>query len=74
MPDRFAGMTAMSLRAEALAGVSDADKPDLRAAIVRRLDDLASAGPEGNGDVLAIKDAIDAAFPGEPYYFTLKFS
>jgi hypothetical protein len=74
MSGRFAGMSGMSLRDEALLGVPDAEKPDLRAALVSRLGDLASAGPEGNEEVLAIKDAIDAAFPGEPYYLALKFS
>lgn len=74
MSSRFAGMSGMSLRDEALRGVPDSEKPDLRAAIVSRLDGLNTAGQEGNAEVLALKEAIDTAFPGEPYYLTLKFS
>jgi len=71
---RFAGMNGISLRDEALRGVADGEKPDLRAAIVSRVDTLKGVGPEGNAEVLEIKDAIDAAFPGEPYFFALNYS
>lgn len=71
---RFAGMNGISLRDEALRGVADGEKPDLRAAIVSRVDTLKGVGLEGNAEVLAIKDAIDAAFPGEPYFLALNYS
>jgi hypothetical protein len=66
---RFAGMNGISLRNEALRGVADSEKPDLRAATASRVDVLKDAGSEGNAEVLAIKHAIDAAFPGEPIYW-----
>ena len=66
-------MDGFGLRDAARRGIPANAVAGFRSALSRRLDVLKTAGPEGNAEVAAIRDALELApFYGEPYFLVAK--